>query len=379
MPDNVDVLYQWLDYWSDGDLEGLAHRLREAHSKHVIASIEAWPVVEPPLSAVPSGTLRPIVGDVVGHDRMLNAGMRLLLFTNEIVVGRSLLCVEDLLEMPPEEARAELADQVAALSIIRPLVQDGSIQFTQGKDYAIGRHPSRLLTFFDLMDRVPLDQWDPFEFDPEHEFTREQYSAILGSTVVAVERGKGTPLALTRNEELAFEAAFSGHSVDARPVGLKKLAALRLPDYSTDARGLVALRSNSAALAEFRSALADAMTAVSSIPETADAVREAEGIFSDVLSSRLDHVRRESTESIIQKTVGPIGVKRLAFASIGFLSGFAGATIAGVAPIAPAIGAAGSVAMSGIDVAQEAVRAAKARRESRAVWEVVTSFRSGVE
>jgi hypothetical protein len=378
-PLGVDSLYKWLDYWSDGDLEGLARRLRVAPAKQVIASIEAWPLVAPPLSVVPPGTLRPIVGDVVGHDRMLNAGMRLLLYTNEVVVNHSLLDVEHLTEVPKEDARSELADRVAALATIRPFVEDGSIQFTQRKDFAIGRHPSHILRFFDLMDRVPCDQWDPFEFNSKFEFTREEYTEILGSTVIAVERGKGTPLALTKNEELAFQAAFSGFSIDERPVGLRKLASLRLPDYLTDVRGLMALRSNSDVLAEFRTALAEAMAAVAIIPETDDAVREAEGIFADVLSSRLEDVRRESTQSILRKVAGPIGIKRLAFAGIGFLGGIGAATITGAAPIAPVMGAAGSVLTSGIDVAQEAVMAAKVRRDSRAVWEVVMSFRPEVQ
>jgi hypothetical protein len=373
-------LYRWLDYWSDGDLPGLAQRLRQAPVDQIRATLESWPLINPHLTAVPEGELRPIVEGLAGHSKMVAAGTRMLLYTRQIVVSRYLLRVDDLLKHSAiDDVRSELADQIDQLSAIRPLVEDGSIFFTDGKHQAIGRHPSRLFTHLDAMDRVPEDLWDPLEFGTPEPLSRRDFAGQLGAAVIAVERNMGNPVALTRNEELAFESAFGGGSIDARPVGLRKLAAISLPDFSGDTRALVALRANSDAFAEFRSKLASAMGSISEVPETADAAREAEAIFGDELSASMQNIKRESETSAVRALIAPMGVKRLTFAGIGFLAGAAAAAISGAAPLAPAFGAAGSVATSGIDIGQEAIKAAKARRDAKAVWDIVLAFRSGVD
>lgn len=368
------AVYAWLDSWADGTLLDLATRIGTAMPQTQLrALVEGWPVQAARLSELQPGRLRPAVSDTLGQPAMLDAGLRLLLYTNEVVIDH------DILQPRWDERRRRLDSRVIArdvsrLATLRPLVEDGSILFSDARDHWKGVHPSRRFAFLSAMRSVPADRWDPSEEQWDIVGPEGLASAMAGS-LVAAEQRRATPLALTKNEQLAFEAVLSGHLIDSRPTELRKLATLSVPSFSTDPGSLVALRSNSDSLHEFRQALTVALLAVAEVPDNDGAVSEATAIMADALSAQLENVRKDAEGSLFSG-LGRGALRRLTFSGIGTAATSAVTASLGMPVLGAVAGAVGTTVLNGAETVRELLSNMKSRRGARAIWDVVTEFRS---
>jgi hypothetical protein len=376
LQDSAVAVFDWLDTWSDGDLVEFAGRMRDAPQRQVRALIEDWPRERHVLDELAPGVLRPLINGLAGEQEMVAASTRLLLYTGQVVVRSELLDPYIFRLDDPYFDSRELSSAIVQLAVLRPLVEDGSLLFTDGKHDAIGWHPSRFFSYQDALSSARDAAWDTD--DPTFAaFGLGGLAREIAGSVVTLERGQATPLALTRNEQLAYEAVFSGHSIDARISEMKKLAKLRLPDFGVDPSSLVELRATSDALFEFREALAVAMRAVAEIPDSGAAEQEAQGIIADVLVSRTQRLEAEAARWPQRLASG--ATRLLMFTGLGAAAG-AGATVAFGSAAAGALagavsGAATEMTSGGLEEIRGAVRGMKDRQHSRAIWNVVTEFR----
>jgi hypothetical protein len=370
---NAVAVYAWLDEWSDGDLSSLASRMRGAPQDQVRAMVESWPRAAHELDALDAGKLRPLVSDALGTDEMVRSGLRLLLYTEAIILDSDLLNPYTLRIDDPWFDPLELSAVLEQLAVLRPLVADGSLLFTDSRDFFRGVHPSRHFSYLDAVRSVGVDLWDQSEMIPG--LGPDQMIRSMAGSLAAVEQRKATPLALTKNEQLTYDAVIGGRTLDARPAELRKLARLSVPDFSADLTELVTLRQHSDSLQEFRNALDQAMAAVATVPDSVDGGQEASALMAEVLSGKLEAVIRDSNQSAISVPLRHV-VRTLGFTGVG-------ATAEAVAlgtvdqPISGAlIGAASGVAMGVAEVLHDFAETIQHRRGARAIGEVITSFRA---
>lgn len=265
-----------------------------------------------------------------------------------------------------------MAAVIGQLAALRPLVEDGSLLFTDHVDFWRGIHPSRQSGYRDAIRSVAQNLWDVGELSVDD--IEDQLIFGMAGTLVAVQQQKASPLALSRNEQLVLDAVLTGHMIDSRPTGLRKLVSLSVPDFSDNPRELIALRQSSDSLHEFRLALDDALTALADVPDTPDAATEAAAVVADVLAGRLQPVAREAERAPFATATRSFG-RQLSFAALGAATGAAVLGAAGMPAVGALAGAASTTVVNGADRIRGLLTDVKSRRDSKAVWEVVTSFR----
>lgn len=379
---NVTSVLDWLDEWSDGNIHVLADRMRYASRDQVVEMVEQWPIFTYELPRVEPGELRPLISLRRGEGHVLPAALRLLLYSEHVVIDSQLLHPHRAQGDWPNRSQhrwylaADLPEYLHTIANLRPLIEDGSLMFTDRRDQRAGFERDNLDSYFSATERIDEHLWDYNEFPAVR--------GLSGSTVLTphlapdlftIIDGRATAVALSHNERLIFEAVLSSSSLDSRLAELSKLARLTVPDYQMNTQELVALRRRSQPLREFRSALRLALREVAATPETPAMVKAAQAIVADVLGTELEAVNQEARQSPLLSTLRSAS-RRLGLTGIGAATGAATLGSMGM-PLAGALaGAATGTAINVTDSAREYSQAIRHRQDSRAVSQVLMSFRS---
>lgn len=85
------AMFDWLDTWADGDLREFASWLEHAPQDHLRSMVEAWPSDIHELDPLTPGQLRPLVGRLSGSREMVRTGLRLLLYTDSVIIEDAVL------------------------------------------------------------------------------------------------------------------------------------------------------------------------------------------------------------------------------------------------------------------------------------------------
>ncbi len=223
------------------------------------------------------------------------------------------------------------------------------------------------------LQKVPMECWA--SSTPEDLVSgRGLLANSIAGDFLLIEEQKATPVARHRNEEVAFEALFSGHKVDGRTSHLSTLARLSVPDFSAGAGALVRLREQSDSFAIWREHLAAALCYVDEIPESPDAIARAQAVLSNELDHSLSAVQKDLTKSPALSAIRA-GVRRLAFAGVGSAVGAGFMSIAGEPVLGTAVGAASGLSANAIQTISEYLKERKAQRSTAAIWDLALSFR----
>lgn len=378
----VQAVYEYLESWAGEELSpAFAERMANAPMYQLLELRDGWPrvgwLLEQPSSidAMPQGALRPVVPGWQGQKFMMDTATRLLLYVPSVVVEASVLAPK--LWHPRHEVDRRVVHKVLnRLATLRPLILDGSIQFA---GQVRGRIREGSFRDMEVLKGVPLQDWDHYS----RGLTTGggwMLARRLAVSLLLVEEGKATPLALNRNEEIVFEALLSGHRVDGRISQLNTLARLSVPDFGADASALVRLRASGDAFAAWREHLVEALRFIEVVPESPAALAEARAVLSNELETRLALVRKDIDRS---PALGAMqaGVNRLGFSGIGTMTSAAGASLLATGDLvaSASIGLAGAMSANLAQGIIEYLKARRAQRESAAIWDVAMSFQRGHE
>lgn len=384
MQEPARMVYDHIQSWLDEELnEQSATKIAAWPKEQLRAFAKQWP--EPPTSAINSeiqplepGVLRPItaLSGPAAHRHQTIA--RLLLYAPAVVLpGNDLLQEWHGDEVPEEEMRKRIREQIAWLAKARPLVERGDVVFSY-------RHPDDAWASiidgmdadggsrFRLLDDLTREDWSKEGWqwpggglsDDVSGFNRA-VAAVMGTSLELAGNGVGQPLSLDKVEEIAIGHVLRGRRVgDARMTTLERLGEFEVPDFDSDFNTLLSLRESDEWEA-WRSALKEGVDLVHGIPYTENGAVEARGVLTDHLKTslfRLDRATKRSTA---------LGSARTG--SKGFvLSGLS--SVVGVAATGDPAGLlAGAVQAIG-DPAWDYVRAKLAQRGSYAVLDTVIAF-----
>lgn len=363
-------IFAWLDGISDGDLVGFAGRMESAPDSQARTLIEQWPRDEFVLPEIGDGELRPVVNRLEGGHDMLNAALRLLLYSNSVVVEHFIAQPYYLSHHDTYLHASEFASRVRSLATIRPLVESGAIAFSDINLYKFFEtNPG--LEMLALLDAVPKDKWSSPNVNG---LGTKGLAYRMANGISAALDKLGNPVAMSKNEEVALTALFTGPILDGRISQANKLANLLVPEYRADPTALVELRRSSEALHNFRQALGASLELILRVPESKAGRREAGEIVVDDLERRLALVRAESNKSPALRAMRGAG-RRLAFTGFGAAGGVATLGALGMPLVGAVSGAVTGTAVNAGETIRDLLLARRERRMSRAIWEVVVSFR----
>lgn len=309
------------------------------------------------------GAVRPVLASYPGVQRMSRAGLRLLLYVDEVALDAALLAPVAFTPLGQVEAE-QPARGIRLLAHLRPLIEDGALQFIGGVRVPDPEHHR-------ILEQSAQGLWD--EDSRLDLYGPAAMALLLQSGLGAYAEGSGTPLALTHNEQVALEAILDFDPIDGGPAEMAKLARVPVPDYSNNIGDLVSLRRNSDRLASFRSALADALSLIGTLPASDSQSARAAEILADSLQSRLSAVRKEADSSPLKSALRGAS-RRLGFTAIGAVAGASVASSLGLPFIGAAVGAASGTAINLAETGRDVRSAASTRREARAVWRLVAAF-----
>jgi hypothetical protein len=391
--DQLDALevYEWLDSWADGDLFELATRMGHAPRNQGDQMIDEWPRGSIALPELKPGSLRPFVQSKADFND-LAAALRVLLFTDEVVLSGSYLCPfpnmnwVDVLnynrkadEARRAHARVALPALIRRAAVVRPLVESGALLFYEPAELSQGSIWVELPdSLRQRIEQIPLE----YVRDERLEYTAEGfaishshlgYIRSFGESLSAIGQDRATPLALTPLDERILRSIFVDQTRDSRWRDLSILGTMNVPDFSGDTDALIGLRRSSDALAEFRRALGTALRSIAVMPDTEASSMATAAIVHDATKSELEHVRKDLSRTSIGSVLKN-ATRRMTFTGVGAAAG--AAALAGMGlPVAGAVaGASTSVALNLAESVRELVNDKRSKRESEKIWKIVTSF-----
>lgn len=377
-------LYAWLDEWADGaTLRDFARRMENAPEEQVAAMVRQWPVPDvPPLEVLRPGQLRPVVNFGDRSVKSFGTALRLLLYIDEVVVSTDVLDPfrsvprlqvgsVDRSAQPAAAVRAEdLAAQIRLLGTLRPLVAEGFLRFSPWK------HPQQLRdTMAMLASAWPDLDWDLNDDGYLTTVPRRWLENVVANEMDLVVHRHATALSLRRRYDIGelMREMSAATRLDRRRAPVELLAELTVPDFSDDARDLVALRLNSDRLAGFRDSLSEAFVSVSDLPDTDTARRDAASIVADILRSRLAGVEREAKSASVRAVPKDVA-RRLGFVGVGAVAGTAVMGALGSPLLGGLTGLASGAATALSEGVRDAFTRLQERKSARAVMNVVTAF-----
>lgn len=377
-PAAEDVI-NYLKEWAGDDLTiEFADRMSAAPLPQLRKLIEEWPFDAPglggaaALSSIPVGTLRPAVSGWRGESQMVNAALRLLLYTPSVVIESDVIHpfteLRDEIDLGAKE-RAEVRDALRRLVRLHPLITDGSLKLS-GRWRAT--HPSRLISYMSRLGEVPDEMWT--QATPEEHFSSHaNLATLMAACILLVEENKATALAQTRNEEVALHALFSGHGLDNRTTALNTLSRLPTPDFGGTASELIRLRSDSDAFLQWRELLEDALRSVAQVPDSDAASHEASAILSDALRPGIERLEREVSRSPAA-TALRAGTKRLTYSAVTASTGAALGASLGQPILGTLLGATSGLSGNLTQSIGEYLASRRQVRSTKAVLDIAMSF-----
>lgn len=377
-PIAVSVIRHIEEYWGEELSRDLAKRVVRESTGRLTTFYEAWPESDEAFTGADApeplkpGQIRPVFGSRFEPALDHQMSLQLLLLTPSVLV--------DCWSIEPmwlylEDARAEdnLVASLSWLADAKPLILDGSIQFTAK---ARGEHPSQSSSISTTLAATKKKHWKgtPYATLSKKQRRASDDFSLLGvaSNFVAATRGEGTATALSSVERRAYELLLKRRTLDGRQARVETLASLDLPLIQEAPELLVKLRTEEESYATFRGALDSALGNVAALPEGYDSEQQARDIVRDSLESSLSSVRSELNGS------GFLGkAKRIGKSLV--VGGIAGALGAGVSFMAdpsasPIPGLLGGAASGAPDVVDEYLALKKAEQANKAIWDIVGAF-----
>jgi hypothetical protein len=381
-------LYNHIETWWDRELNvELADTISGAPDYQIVAFSESFAEQDVPFpdrmtetETIPAGSLRPMVA-LPGLGRLtppvdnVPMALRLLLYVQEVVLEIDFLhilfhfaAVADV----TTESRSELRRTLLALAAIRPLVLRGVIHVTHVLSRA--RHPSQsgrareaaenpeMMELARQLAGIPSGvEVSPWELT---EVLLEHFGVLYFACSLAT-RHLATPLALSETDSRVLSAALSRQIQDGRFATVSHLARLPVPEFESDAELLVRLRNDEACFGEWRQKLSGALTAIDSLPDSAD-MNEAADIIRSELESATARINRSVSRSPAL-TAAKGGWRRIGVGAIG-------AATTGLITGNPYVALAGLGASQLADTALAYLSELSQRRSDRLILDVIASF-----
>ncbi|WP_431218544.1 hypothetical protein [Leifsonia xyli] len=251
---------------------------------------------------------------------------------------------------------------------MKPLVLDGSIYF-------FSKSHLRWSSVQDVTTRLTESRRDAWKGTRLRKLKGEQRRAeielvlndIVGN-IPPLRNRTGSPIALNTVEERAYQLALNGvQTSGGRAAALARLGQWGLPKFKSSPSSLVRLRGSDL-FQQWRLTLALALNAAGDVPDDRDGAKQARAILTGELEAASARVRKEANSSL---ALG--GIK---FGWKGFAIGALTSAPSGLMEADPVAGTALAGAMGAAGGLIEGyVTAAHLRAESRAVWDIVSSFR----
>lgn len=371
----VQAVFKHLEeWWSFDNLRPSdATTIAESDSAALQVLFEGWPNVigEVPGNSLPAlsqpSNLRPIFGDWVGDTRaQRETALRLLLYSPSVVVDSQLLEPFYLAKSINWEShfhRREIAESLEWLIAVRPLLDEGLVLFADKTPQSFElagyiRDPLLVSSDTDWVG-TELENMDP---EGRSSVLRGLGMAISGNIQAGLDH-RGTPVALNLRDETAYRLVYGGAvSPNRRVSQMSVLARFPALELSASPQLIADLRRNDESFQQVRAAMHRGFQDVDSIDVGPDGLRQAQGVIYAELHDTFEKVSRMATGGNFVKSYKPT-IKSLGFLA---LSGVA-ATVGLTSPADVAIGS--------LAVPSEVSSAYRARRDTKAIWDVVLSFR----
>jgi hypothetical protein len=379
MAQSYDLYRQIEGWWGEELSEDLIGRVARSPRTTVRQFLDDVDTARPESYAVPDlapGLLRPLLihsvsESYIGVDKLghLDLAFTLLLYAHEVLI-------EDPILTAGEE---NLTRALAKLLALKPLAEAGVVHFLAGPMWQI-RHPSRAHEFVSLAGKDADEVVRELaEILPSLPMSREKwgnYTFSLRSDIGAALRfaiehpGRLNLLTRQRDQGLLLKHGLENAGVrnsDLRYSTMCKLAALNVPDISADPRSLIILRDSATEFADWRAALASALTQVQNIgSDNAEWRRSASAVITAELEPYRVKIGREVSRSAFLESV-TTGMKSFAFTAIGTSAGMAAG-----GKILP--GLTGAAVGKSTELATAYIGAVKKRKKARAIYDLTLSF-----
>lgn len=376
-------LYSHIEHWCGNSLAvELADAVSAAPAEQIVAFSQSFD--GGPSTGIgelmAAGSLRPLVAPPdLWRDRptvdSIPMALRLLLYVPEVILESDFLAILFSFDAPADvtpERRTELRQTLRALSVLRPLALSGAVHVS----HVLGKaaHPSHFgrareaISDPDMANLAREIGGIPPEADVDPadlaHILRSHFGVLYFACNLAKQR-LATPLALSEADIRVLSATLSRQIQDGRHTTVSHLAGLSVPEFQHNTDLLVRLRNDDAAFGEWREKLGRALTAIDSMPDSADMSEAADIVRMELESATVQVNQSVSRSPALTAIKG--GLRRIGIDAIG-------AGTAGLITGNPFVALAALGASQLADTALSYVSERSQHRSDRLILDVIASF-----